>query len=366
MELFYFMLLVVVSLLLIATFAWRKIHIKTSALAIVMAIGIVTQGVLTNYFSFGVIKEYDKLLSILNISLWISFLFSLLLSLRNKQFKLDHFDNPINRFGIGTWIASTSICSMLLAVNFPQWLLLAEYLVILNIFFWIVYIAVSILAFRDILREHLWKNVHGILLLTTVSTQSLVLAMNTVFKGDVAGYINLSFLLMGILMYLVSAGFILYRYLRNLNQINVEMDWKNTNCILHGAISITGLAGIYANMSSETWTLVMWSIAAFAFAIVESIEVYRLIRRVTRLGISQGILIYDVSQWSRVFTFGMFYAFTFESHIGTGLLAQMQALVIQGGIWVTLSLIIAEIVLNFKFIFENHALKQKEIQEIAS
>ncbi|WP_273834246.1 hypothetical protein [Guptibacillus sedimenti] len=43
---------------------------------------------------------------------------------------------------------------------------------------------------------------------------------------------------------------------------------------------------------------------------VETIEIVKAVKRVQVYGWQQGLFMYDVSQWSRNFTFGMFYAFS--------------------------------------------------------
>ena len=47
---------------------------------------------------------------------------------------------------------------------------------------------------------------------------------------------------------------------------------------------------------------------------VESLEMVRAATRVQKLGWKKGIFTYHISQWSRNFTFGMFYAFTMTMH----------------------------------------------------
>lgn len=275
---------------LITVFTRRKIYIKTSTMAAVMAVGIITQGVFTNYFSFVDTNIFGKLLSAFTISLWASFLFSLVLAFRDRQFINIHYDNPINRFGIGTWVASTSVCSILISNNFPERLQLVKYVTILNVILWMTYIIISIIALRDIHRLELTNKVHGILLLTTVSTQSIVLLLNTVFKEKVAFYINISLLLVGTLFYIICAILILNRYLKSYKSLNIEDEWQNTNCILHGAVSITGLACILSNAFDDLMITLLWVIAASVFLVVELVEIYRLFKRIKRFGIWDGLI----------------------------------------------------------------------------
>ncbi|MDF2790344.1 MAG: hypothetical protein K0S80_3444 [Neobacillus sp.] len=60
--------------------------------------------------------------------------------------------------------------------------IISVFIAIINIVLWIIYIGISVKTFLEISRTKSYQNVHGILLLTTVSTQSIVLLFNTVFK----------------------------------------------------------------------------------------------------------------------------------------------------------------------------------------
>lgn len=117
-------------------------------MAIVMAFGILTEGVIFNFFGrsfyYGI---YGKILSIIVISLWLSFVFSLFMSYFNKIFKELHFKNPINRFGIGTWVAGTSICGIIIFQQFSEWAFFTRILLYVNIVLWIAYIGISVRGF---------------------------------------------------------------------------------------------------------------------------------------------------------------------------------------------------------------------------
>jgi hypothetical protein len=56
----------------------------------------------------------------------------------------------------------------------------------------------------------------------------------------------------------------------------------------------------------------VWYYVLLVFVAVESLEVVRLVLRVKEHGWREGVLAYRVTQWSRNFTFGMFYAFTLQ------------------------------------------------------
>jgi hypothetical protein len=168
---------------IISFLIFNRIYIKTSTMAVVMAIGIVTEGALLNFFGMHFFKGiFGKLLCTFNLSLWASFLFSLFMTYFNGEFKIFHYTNPINRFGIGTWIAGTSISGIIFYKQFPQSVLVSEIITYLNAGLWIIYMGICLKALYVISRSSLKENAHGILLLTTISTQSIVLLSNTVLE----------------------------------------------------------------------------------------------------------------------------------------------------------------------------------------
>ncbi|MCM3569276.1 hypothetical protein [Neobacillus mesonae] len=314
-----------------------------------MAIGIFIQGVLLNYLGSSFFQHnLGKILSIINLSLWFAFILSFFITCLDGKFKDEHYSNPINRFGMGTWVAGTSISGVLFFKQFSQWGIISEIIAFINIILWGIYIAISLKTFVEIFQTKSYRNVHGILLLTTVSTQSIVLLVNTVFKG-LPSFANLSLLIIGFCLYLVCVFFILNRYFHR--SWSIEMDWNNTNCILHGALSITGVACIASGNVHIDLIRFIWRAAFILLLLVESIEGYRLFRRINRFGFKNAIFIYDVSQWSRVFTFAMFYTFTalFHGHLFIGSI--VIDTILKAGVWVILLLLIIELTLGLRFTF---------------
>jgi len=317
-------------------------------MAIVMALGIITQGVLLNFFGFrffnGILGE---VLCIINLGLWSSFIVSFFLTLIDKKFIEIHFSNPLNRFGIGTWVASTSICGILIYKQFNG-NILAQVISYFNLLLWFLYIIISIYTYLEIHTKKHLKKVNGILLLTTVSTQSIVLLLNTV-HSEVPDFLNNILVISGLCFYLISFIFILKRY-KSIDSWSIEIDWNNTNCILHGALSITGLASFMSHALSVPTMRFIWICAAIMFITIELIEIYRLVKRVQYFGLRRGVLIYDVSQWSRIFTFAMFYTFTYLMNFKSPYVKAIQDVIIQTGVWTILFLVLIETFLCISYI----------------
>ncbi|MCQ6281905.1 hypothetical protein [Bacillus sp. EB600] len=331
----------------------KKIYVGTAAMAAVMAFGITTQGVLFNFFgSHFFYSTGGRILSILDLALWSSFVFSFALSYFNKKFKEVHYSNLINRFGMGTWVAGTSICGILVDKQFNEWEFFVKIILCINVALWAFYIWICLRTLADVRNKRLTKSVHGVLLLTTVSTQSLVLFASTVYKG-VPLFIDLVLITIGIAFYFVSAILIIKRY-SSLGTWSIRTDWNNTNCILHGALSITGLACLVSHLLTNHSVMIIWFCSALVFLIVELIELYRLIDRINFYGWKRAILVYDVSQWSRVFTFAMFYTFTYLSGPNLYFISLIRKTIIISGIWLVLLLAIFEIGLVVKYLSGNH------------
>ncbi|MCS0653077.1 hypothetical protein NX019_07390 [Cytobacillus firmus] len=110
----YFLLLGFLFIGAVVFIILKQININTAAMAAVMAFGIVTQGVLLNYFGMPFfLGSLGKILSIADLALWLAFLVSIGITISKGEFKELHYVNPINRFGIGTWVAGTSICGIM-------------------------------------------------------------------------------------------------------------------------------------------------------------------------------------------------------------------------------------------------------------
>ncbi|UJL46699.1 hypothetical protein KFZ58_01705 [Virgibacillus sp. NKC19-16] len=162
--------------------------------------------------------------------------------------------------------------------------------------------------FKQLLFDHKDYPVHGAILLSTVGTQSIMVLLNNVFF-QLPTYFAVSVIILGFIFYFAGMLLIGNRYGRHKGW-NLADDWANTNCIIHGALSITGLAIVTTNTFTAGFVAVFWVIVFLLLVIVEIIEVIRAIKRIQLYGWNKGVFNYNVTQWSRNFTFGMFYTFT--------------------------------------------------------
>lgn len=221
-----------------------------------------------------------------------------------------HTAAPVDAFAVGTWVAGTAVMARMLLDGVPGWRDAAIALGLAALALWLWYLALVLRGTRAIMASHDRRRATGRILLSTVSTQSLALLAWQLWPDAQLLHAPVrSLILLGFLFYGAGLLLIIQRYCREPRWTLAE-DWDNTNCIVHGAMSISGLAVAYTGLLPEMVGIGTWLYVLIALLIVEAIEVARMIQRARRHGLRQGILTYHVSQWSRNFTFGMFYAFT--------------------------------------------------------
>ncbi|MEK4028213.1 hypothetical protein MKZ02_06530 [Pseudobacillus sp. FSL P4-0506] len=353
---FYLILFIVISICLMTFIFLKKIFIKTSTPAIVMALGIIIRGVLSHMA--GSHSFLVQLLSAVIIALWLTFSFSIILSFIYKRFIPLHIVDPLNRFGIGTWIAGTSICAILIFEQFSYWQWATWLLLYISIFLWPYYLWQASRSFYE-LRGSQKVNIHGILLLTTVSTQSLVLLLNEIYR-EIPSLFNWTLLIIGIVFYAVGT-FLIIRHLFTAGW-NMKEHWANTNCILHGALSITGFAGISSGAINGGSAVLWWIFVSIVFLFVEFLEICRLVQRLRYDGVKKGIWTYHVTQWSRLFTFGMFYTFTSLVKPQTNWLVNAKTAILTAGAPLIFALFIIELLLYSSFLLQ--ILKQPQGQRL--
>jgi hypothetical protein len=318
----------------------------TASGGIVMAIGIAAIAALPNARPSSALLQ--QALGLFLIALWAFLAAAYAAAWREGGFAR-HTSPPVGRFAIGTWVAATAVLCRLVTLRFPEWRWLSALLANIALLLWLWFLPAMLSGFRAIAAGAARVKATGIVLLSTVSTQSLAIVLLSLFReGRLVFALVLALVVLGYGLYGLAASLVVERYWRDKGW-RLADDWDNSNCILHGAMSISGLAAVLGGVFPPIVPLVTWIYAAIAFLLVEAIEVARLSQRLHLYGLFRGVLAYDVSQWSRNFTFGMFYAFTlaFMRHLPQAavpsLVRYAQAAVAGFGQYVVLALLAAEI-----------------------
>lgn len=333
--------IVCIFILLNLFFKVSEVSIPTPAGAVVMAMGILSIGIIQLFPHYheviGLI--YACVLFIIYTLLFVL----LLLNLKRGDFAKKHIIDPINSFGIGTWIAATSIVLLNMDNHLSQMKWDQIFLYSMAILLYVGYIVIVVRNYLFLFKNKSFANkINGVALLPSVATQSLVIAGFTLFP-DLFNKGSISFiLLIDLILYCLSI-WLFIRAMRSQSFREQIKEWKSTNCIIHGALSITGLSLCITKISDGKSLFVLWIIVSLIFLIVESIEILRLIERLKAYGIKEGILQYQTSQWARNFTFGMYLSFTM--HLPTGPLSSIRYYIIDVGKYVVIGFFLFEAIL---------------------
>lgn len=287
---------------------YRKI--KPGAAAAIMANGIFLIGTIEAFPFIDV--NVGKYLASLLVIAWVFIYKSLTIQFFHRHFLIPFLKHPVKSFAMGTWIAGVSVLCNVFLKYFPNLLFITQAIALLNTFLWLFFLVICFYHYKQLLFYGPTVSVHGILLMATVGTQSIIVLLNNVFFRLPTLFSEM-IIVLGLLFYVVGLFLIIKRYVTEKGW-SLADDWANTNCIIHGALSITGLAIVSAQTFSIKVIMVLWISILVLLIIIEGIEICRAVSRIKHYGWRKGIFTYDVTQWSRNFTFGMFYTFTIYMH----------------------------------------------------
>ncbi|WPP43422.1 hypothetical protein SK066_10990 [Paenibacillus hunanensis] len=285
----------------------------TAAGSMVMALGIYMQGVWT-YASGQAPQSFLSRVLILGIVLvWLYLLASYVTSIRLATFYRDHLADPVQRFAVGTWVAGTATLLINLYSSFQiAWLQESIHIMAtLNIALWLFYICYAIMGWYRLMIDTSSARVDGTVLLPAVATQSLVLLCHQVFALSLGKGFTRSFIIVGLVCYAIGISIMIWRYYRSTTW-NIEA-WKITNCIVYGALAISGAAISLTEAWSGQVAYMLWWIVLLLVIFIESVEAAYAIKRIRQHGWRHGVGRYHTAQWTRLFTLGMFYFLTLHT-----------------------------------------------------
>lgn len=326
----------------------KKNYSTTSAGSIVMAVGIFSLEALQKlpFYTPFIAKLITLELSII----WLYIIASYLICYFKQHFSI-HMNRISNQFSIGTWIAGNATLGILFLQEFPSSLTIIFILALLTTIIWIWYICLVVNNLLKMNRK--LYNAHiGSILLATVSTQSIVLLFNFVTSDKIPITANQILLVLGCIFYIVGL-IIIIRHHFHISYRKSIIHWNNTNCIIHGAASITGLATLMTHTVPIGVIIFIWIWTSTLFLLVEGISLVKMVKRIQMGGLLRGVLKYNISQWTRNFTYGMYYAFNLgldESKLFKNTLLNF---VVNYGQYMVLIFLMIEIFIFFRNKFSN-------------
>jgi len=319
----------------------------TAAGGIVMSTGIFIE------FAFTQLPFYSSLLARLAtieiFVIWLFLVWSYFTAFRNRHFRM-HYAHPLRRFAIGTWVAATAVLATLVEHTLPETAWFSKLLALVAVAIYLPYVVIFVAGYARLWRHVLTQNANGVILLATVSTQSIVIALTVAFGNGFPVDVAIGMVAFDVIF--LASGFILIAvHFHAVRSWFLAIEWKNANCIIHGAVSISGLALVLTSNFSGDVVFGVWQVALVLLVLIESLEFIRLFEREHRRGFRRGLLVYDVTQWTRNFTFGMFYAFSLELFRHFDLLRSVESdfwypllhFIVNWGQWVVFAILIIEI-----------------------
>ncbi|WP_344342070.1 hypothetical protein, partial [Streptomyces rhizosphaericus] len=170
-----------------------KLHVINPATAtFVMAIGIFLFSAVD---AFSVQEIFSNTLTIAYLVCGIGIYALLILQIFRRGFLLPFLKNPVNSFVTGSWIAGiATLCDVALKY-FPLFGTLVQIVILLTSILWGGFVILYLYQFRQLYKNYQTYTIHGVILLSTVATQSIVIAWLQVFplvpKHVIVGMIGL-------------------------------------------------------------------------------------------------------------------------------------------------------------------------------
>ena len=274
--------------------------------------------------------------------LWLAVALLLARSLARDGFAT-HSAPALRSFGIGSWVAATALMVSMATLLWPGAAWLADFFAVLAGLLWLAFMPLALVNLVRLAAPP--PRADGSVLLATVATQALALVLLDRFSEDPAAVRSAValLLLLGSGCYLAGVFLVLWRYASR--GWRLATDWTNGNCILHGALSISGLAAVTSGLVATSSLLLFWRADLAIFLLVEVIELARAVARLRAFGLRRGLLRHHTSQWARNFTFGMLYAFSqaLATRLGSGATHPPLRLVLVAAPWVVLLLLLVEL-----------------------
>ena len=338
----YFLILFFISEIIHRYSCHKRKYSPVSAGSIVMAIGIFSLAALQKLSFENVF--ITKLIALELLIIWLYIAASYFICYLKGYFFIlvQHMHDQLS---IGTWVASCAVMAMVIQEEFPTWHILIWTMALLALAIWTIYFLLLIKIFLKILTGA--SRIHvGTILLSTVSTQAIVILLNTLLPMLIPRYFNQILIVIGSIFYIIGLLIILrYHIIKKPKYIFIR--WSNTNNIIHGALSITGIAILITHAMSKNIIILIWITVTSLFAMIESVSLIKLYQRIKKAGLLKGAFSYDVSQWSRIFTYGMYYAFSLEIFESNVFQNELTNLIAQFGQYVVLVILLIEIAVYF-------------------
>jgi hypothetical protein len=248
--------------------------------------------------------------------------------------------NAINRISLGTWVAGTAAIGLLLDKVEPLLHGSILFLAMVAMLLQFIYLVILWKRVRIFFERRGRMHVNSFILCATIAIQMCVLLELELFHRGIPVWIYQASILLGVIFYAV--GF--YGFLKNFLFVrtksrNVCLSAKNT--MLYSAAAVTGLAILVTGVFPVWLIYAVFLWATVVFVVVEAVEINRIVLSARKKGFIKMLCRYKHSDWLRIFSLSVFYAFGLS--LGQGLMANwMVALMMYIGLYILTVLFLLE------------------------
>lgn len=232
------------------------------------------------------------------IVLWVYGSFSLLQDFFLKETGV----KPSERSGLSAWIVGTSLtCIMVGRIN-PLLHGAILLLVIFAVLLWFKYAFMVCYALVGYIRNKFQEYVSPSLLLGSAATASIAWVLFFVFQDKFSNKIYETFIVLSCLLYVFISLMMLGNFYRR-NVQNLLVNWSAENSLVFGVSSFIGLTSLVTQAAPDSFIDVAWFWSAIFCALMTLFELFHVFLR-------QKVWVYDVKHWLRIFSYSIFYVFT--------------------------------------------------------
>ncbi|VVC76787.1 hypothetical protein AQUSIP_21140 [Aquicella siphonis] len=260
-----------------------------------------------------------------------------------------------DRLSTGYWVAGTILMALMFDRVEQTLHGFIVFLSLLSAVWYGIYLIIFMRWLFLCLRKRFHLHTDGMIFLAAVSTQAMVLLMTELFRDDVSAWAYQLIIGCGFVFFFAGLVSLVWHSLAA-HARHLAAGWPNVNSLIHGALSITGLAMV-SSLAYPEWSIVgLWWCALVFLLIVEGLEFSRLLIRLRRKGFWKGLCVYHVTQWPRLFAFGVFYGFGLSCYNKGYTTVFMISFIANYGQYILTALLIAQLAVVMR-----HVVKQETI-----
>lgn len=219
-----------------------------------------------------------------------------------------NLEKRADRLSLGIWVVGTAIVGLLVDKVEPllhgSILFMALVVLILGAAYFI-FIGKWLITY---LSTGAKSYVNSIVLCATITIQMCVWFEIELFQHPLPVWLYQSVIMLGLLFYAVSyVG--LMKYFLFVRRKYRFICFLPRSTLIYSSTAVTGLVVVLSHAFSDLFLSIIWYWTVIMFFAVESIELNRFMLAIKKKGFSSVMMRYESSQWIRIFSFAMFYAF---------------------------------------------------------